>query len=365
MPTEYRVYIGTYTNALPHVAGKGEGIYVFDFDAQTGALRPLTVAAGVVNPSFVALDPRRRYLYAVNETKEWEGQPGGGVSAFAIDPRSGGLTFLNRQSSHGADPCHLTVDATGACVIVANHENGSVAAYPIQVDGSLGPAGDVIQHVGSSAHPVHQRGPHAHSVNVDPTNRFAVVCDKGIDKVMVYHLDARQAKLVPNDPPSASVQPGSAPRHLAFHPSRPYAFVINEIASTLAAFAFDEASGAIREVNTVSTLPTGYSGRNSTADVHVHPNGKFVYGSNRGHDSIAIFAVDVATGKISPIGHQSTQGAVPRNFNLDPTGRLLLAANQNSDTIVAFAVDPTNGTLTPTGAVTSVPTPVCIQFAAR
>jgi 6-phosphogluconolactonase len=202
-------------------------------------------------------------------------------------------------------------------------------------------------------------------VNVDPTNRFAVVCDKGIDKVMVYRLDPRQAKLVPNDPPSASVQPGSAPRHLAFHPSRPYAFVINEIASTLTSFAFDEASGAIREVNTVSTLPAGYSGRNSTADVHVHPNGKFVYGSNRGNDSIAIFAVDEGTGKITPIGHQSTQGAVPRNFNLDPTGRLLLAANQNSDTIVAFAVDPTNGTLTPTGAVASVPPPVCIQFAAR
>jgi 6-phosphogluconolactonase len=219
-----------------------------------------------------------------------------------------------------------------------------------------------VQHVGSSVHPEHQRGPHAHSVNIDATNRFALVCDKGIDKVMVYRLDRAPGKLVPNDPPSVSLHPGSAPRHLAFHPTKPYAYVINEIASTLTALNFDAATGAVREVNTVPTLPSNFTGRNSTADVRVHPNGMFVYGSNRGHDSIASFAISGETGAVTPIGHTSTQGTVPRNFNLDPTGSLLLAANQNSNTIVAFAIDPRTGSLTPTGAVNQVPTPVCIHF---
>jgi 6-phosphogluconolactonase len=357
------VYVGTYTHTLPHVVGRGEGISVFTLDPETGALSPIGVASGVVNPSFLALDPSQRYLYAVNETSETDGQPGGGVSAFAIDPTTSVPRLLNRQSSHGTGPCHLTVDATGGYVIATNHGSGSVACYPIQSDGSLGAASDVVQHVGSSVHPQHQQGPHAHSANLDPTNRFALICDKGIDKVMVYRLDRSNGKLVPNDPPFASAHPGSAPRHLAFHPTRPFAFVINEIASTLTSFAFDEETGALREIQTVSTLPADYSGRNSTADVHVHPNGKFVYGSNRGHDSIAIFALDEESGTLALIGHESTRGAVPRNFNLDPTGKLLLAANQNSDTIVAFGVDPTNGTLTPTGAVTQTPTPVCIKFA--
>ena len=359
------VYVGTYTHSLPHVQGKGEGIYVFTLDQATGALSAVSVASGVVNPSFLALDPSRRYLYAVNETSETDGQPGGAVSAFTIDPTTRALSFLNRQPSHGTDPCHLTVDATGSFVLVANHGSGSVAGYPIRADGSLGEASDVIQHVGFSVHPQHQRGPHAHSVNLDATDRFVFACDKGIDRVLIYRLDRSRGKLVPNDPPSASVQPGSAPRHLARHPSRPYVFVINEIASTLTSFAFDAETGRLRQIQTVSTLPAGYAGRNSTADVRVHPNGRFVYGSNRGHNSIASFAFDESTEQLTPLGHESTQGAVPRNFNLDPTGTLLLAANQNSDTIVAFSVDPRTGTLTPTGAVTRVPTPVCITFAPR
>lgn len=357
-----RVYVGTYTGTLPHVVGKAEGIYYFTLDRATGALKPLGLTANVVNPSFLALDPSRRFLYAVNEADETDGQPGGAVSAFAIDPSSGGLTFLNRQTSHGTGPCHLTVDATGSFVIVANHGSGSVAVYPIQSDGSLGEARDVVQHVGSSAHPRAQRGPHAHSVNFDRSKRFVFVCDKGIDKVMVYRLDLGTGKLVPNDPPFASVRPGSAPRHLALHPSRPYVYEINEIGSTVTGFLLDEETGALREIQTISTLPSDYSGHNTTADIRVHPNGKFLYGSNRGHNSIAIFAIDEATGQLSFIGHESTQGETPRNFNLDPTGRLLLAANQNSDTIVAYAVDQENGTLTPTGVVNRVPTPVCIEF---
>lgn len=358
------VYVGTYTGTLGHVQGKAEGIYVFTLDQKSGALQPSSVRSGVVNPSFVTLSPSRRYLYAVNELKDASGTSGGEVSAFAIDSATGALSFLNRQSSHGGDPCHLTVDATESFVIVVNHENGTVATYPIQSNGSLGEASDVVQHVGSSVHPQHQRGPHAHSVNMDATNRFALVCDKGIDKVMVYRLDRSKGKLVPNDPPSASATPGFAPRHLAIHPTRPYVFVINEIASTMTSFAFDAETGVLREVNSLSTLPADYTGRNSTADIHVHPNGKFVYGSNRGHNSIAIFSFDETSGRLAPIGHESTQGAVPRNFGLDPTGALLLAANQNSDTIVAFHVDPDKGILTPTGAVTPVPTPVCIQFSA-
>jgi 6-phosphogluconolactonase len=360
--SQTRAYVGTYTQSLGHVAGKAVGIYIYDLDQSSGALRQIGVAPDVVNPSFLTVDRGGKHLYAVNELKDETGRSGGGVSAFRIDPASGALTFLNQESSHGGDPCHVTVDATGSTVVVVNHENGTVAAYPVRSDGSLGPASDVFQHVGSSVHPQHQRGPHAHSVNFDPTNHFALVCDKGIDKVMVYRLDRASGRLAPNDPPSVSTHPGAAPRHLAFHPSGRYAYVINEIGSTLTAFAFDSESGALREVNTVPTLPADYSGRNSTADVRVHPNGKFVYGSNRGHNSIASFAIDESTGAVAPLGHTATQGAVPRNVNLTPTGELLLAANQNSDTIVAFAIDATTGALTPTGAVTQVPTPVCIHF---
>ncbi|HLZ09973.1 MAG TPA: lactonase family protein [Chloroflexota bacterium] len=359
------VYVGTYTANLAHVVGKGQGIHVFKFDQTNGALEPVGVAGGVLNPSFLTVDPRGRYLYCVNETKETAGEPVGGVSAFAIDPATGELTFLNRQSSHGGDPCHITVDATGSVVVVANHENGSVAAYLIKPDGSLGPASDVVQHIGSSVDPVNQKGPHAHSVNIDRSNRFALVCDKGIDKVMVYRIDRKPGQLVPNSPPFVIARPGSAPRHLAFHPSGRYAFVINEIASTLTSYAFDGETGALAEIETVSTLPSDYLEKNSTADIRVHPNGKFVYGSNRGHNSIASFAIDEATGRLTILGYTSTQGATPRNFNLDPSGAFLLAANQNSDTIVAFAVDPKTGALTPTGAVSRVPTPVCIHFVER
>lgn len=359
------VYIGTYTQSLGHVVAKGEGIHIFTLDQSNGALKPVGVAKGVLNPSFLTVDRSGRYLYSTNETKDTNGEPVGGVSAFAIDAATGGLTFLNRQSSRGGDPCHLTVDATGSVVIVANHEDGIVSSYLVQPDGSLGPASDVVQHVGSSVHPQYQTGPHAHSVNIDRSNRFAVVCDKGIDKVMVYRIDREPGKLVPNDPPFGTSRPGSAPRHLAFHPTRPYAFVINEINSTLTSFSFDTETGALAEIQTLPTLPADYTGRNSTADIRVHPSGKFVYGTNRGHNSVASFAVDEATGKLTPLGHTSTQGAVPRNINLDPTGAFLLAANQNTDTIVAFAVDPTTGALTPTGAVSSVPTPVCIHFVER
>lgn len=359
------VYVGTYTKPLPKATAQSVGIYVNTFDLATGALNAAGVAADVVNPSFVALDPSLSYLYAVSEVQELNGQPTGGVSAFAVSSVNGRLTFLNQKPSHGTDPCHVSVDRTGRFVLVANYSSGSVAMYPILPDGGLADASSIVQHVGHGVNPDRQAGPHAHSINPDPTNRFALVCDLGLDQVFVYRLDLSDGKLVPNDPPHTSVAPGSGPRHLAFHPTRPFVFVINEIASTITSFHWDNQHGTLKEIQTVSTLPKGAAGRNSTADIRVHPNGKFVYGSNRGHNTIAAFALDEASGQLRPIGHTSTQGAVPRNFNLDPTGTILLAANQNTGTVVAFNVNPANGALTPTGAVSAIPAPVCLQFAQR
>ena len=356
------VYVGTYTDTLPHVVGKGEGIYRFTLDPRDGALVPVGVTGNVVSPSFLALHPSQGFLYAVEEAAESPGEATGTVAAFAIGAADAGLTFLNRQSTHGNGPCHLTVDPTGAYLIAVNHGSGSVAVYPIRTDGSLSEASDLVQHVGSSVHPRAQRGPHAHSVNFDRSGRFAFVCDKGIDKVMIYQLDHGRGKLTPNDPPFAAVQAGSAPRHLAVHPTRPYVFIINEISSTIISFQLDEATGALTEIQTVSTLPADYTGQNSTADIRVHPNGKFVYGSNRGHNSLAIFAIDGHSGRLTSLGHESTRGEIPRNFNFDPSGKLLLVANQNSHNVVAFAVNAESGALTPNGAQTSVPSPVCIQF---
>lgn len=358
------VYVGTYTTRETFVSGRAEGIYAFRFDPATGALSPAHTSSAVVNPSYLAIHPSRRYLYSVNEVYSPEGatEPGGGVSSFAIDQESGALTFLNRQASHGGAPCHLVVDQSGKFVLVANYSTGSIALLPIQDDGSLASASDVVQHAGSSVNPQRQQGPHAHSINLDRANRFALVCDLGLDKILTYRLDAATAKLVPHDTPWAEARAGAGPRHLDVHPNGRYAYVINELDSTIDAFAYDAAAGTLRCVQSLSTLPEDFSGRSHCADVHVHPNGRFVYGSNRGHNSIAVFAIDAASGQLTAMGHTSTQGKTPRNFTLDPTGQFLLAANQDSDTIVTFRVDPERGTLTPAGPVTTAPTPVCIKF---
>ncbi len=350
------VYVGTYTRR------GSEGIYVYRLDPSTGALELAGKAAGIANPSFLALDPTRRYLYAVNELGTYAGRPGGAVSAFAIDAQTGALTLLNQQPTHGAASCHLSVDQTRRFVFTANYSGGNLTVLPIGEDGLLEEPTDVVQHHGSSAHPQRQDRPHAHSVTLDPTNRYAFACDLGLDKVMIYDLDLTQGKLRPHDPPWVSVAPGAGPRHFAFHPSFQYAYVINEIDSTLTAFAYDRAKGTLRELQTVSTLPPGFGGDNSTADVHVAPSGRFVYGSNRGHDSIAIFEIDVDTGKLTPAGHASTQGRTPRNFALDPSGTLLLAANQDTDSIVSFRIDTETGQLAPTGYAVEVSMPVCVKI---
>ena len=264
-------------------------------------------------------------------SSEFNGKKGGGVSALAIDPASGKLTLLNQQSSVGSGPCHLTVDRAGKNVLVANYGSGSVACLPIQADGTLSAASSFIQHEGKSADASRQEGPHAHSINLDQANRFALVADLGLDQVRVYQFDAEKGELTPNDPPFATVAPGSGPRHLAFHPDGRFAYVISEMANTVTAFDYDAAKGTLTGIQTISTLPADFHGKSYTAEVQVHPSGKFVYGSNRGHDSIAIFAVDPATGKLTAAGHQSTLGKNPRNFALDPTGHYLLAENQDSE----------------------------------
>lgn len=359
IPDQLRLYVGTYTR------GESKGIYVCDFDRTTGTLTVAENTARVPNPSFLACHPNGQFLYSVSETGAFRGSPSGSVAAFSIDPSSGALTLLNQQLSHGKAPCHLTVDATGSAVLVANYSTGSVAVLPIRDDGALGEASCVIQHRGSSVNKQRQNGPHAHSINLGPANRYAFAADLGLDRVLIYRFDREAGGLTPSDPPSASVPPGAGPRHFAIHPTQPYAYVINELDSTLTAFAYGAGSGSLQPIQTLSTLPTEFSGPNSCADVHVHPSGAFVYGSNRGHNSIAVFKVDSASGRLTATGHESTQGRNPRNFAIDPSGGFLLAANQDSGSIVVFGIDQGTGRLTPSGSEAEVPFPVCISFAPR
>ncbi|HUT88209.1 MAG TPA: lactonase family protein [Thermoguttaceae bacterium] len=348
------VYVGTYTG------GDSRGIYRCRLDLGTGTLRSLELAAETLNPSFLALHPSGRFLYAVGEIGNFGGGKTGAVSAFRIEPKSGKLTPLNQQPSRGTGPCHLTVDRTGRNVLVANYGSGSVACLPIGDDGRLGDATSFVQHEGSSVNPQRQQGPHAHVVELDAANRFAFVADLGLDKILIYRLNADRGQLTPNDPPSAAVAPGAGPRHFAFHPTGRFAYVINEIDSTVTAFGYDAQRGALEPLETVPTLPEGFTGKSTTAEIVVHPSGRFLYGSNRGHDSLVIFAVDARTGKLRYVGHEPTQGKAPRNFAIDPSGDYLLAANQGTDNVVVFRIDANTGELRPTGHSLEVPKPVCL-----
>ena len=357
-PRELLLYVGTYTS------GKSEGIYVYKFDLSSGEFKHLATAKGIVDPSFLAIDPRRRHLYAVNEIEEFGGKPGGAVSAFKVDPQSGNLQFLNQQPSLGGAPCYVTVDKLGKFVLVANYGGGNAAVLPI-TDSGLGKPVDMVQHGGSSVDPERQKGPHAHNVILDKTNRHAFVTDLGLDKIMIYRFDGSNGKLTPNGAPWVKLKPGAGPRHFTFHPNGRWAYVINELDSTFTAFSYESGSGSLKEMQTVSTLPTGFSGENSCADVHVSPSGKFLYGSNRGHDSIVVFSINPGTGKLTFVEHVSTGGKTPRNFTIDPTGAFLLAANQKSDNVVSFRIDATSGRLRPTGHVAAIPTPVCLVLSAK
>jgi 6-phosphogluconolactonase len=353
------VYFGTYTNT-----GKSKGIYVSRLNMATGALTTPELAAEVASPSFLAIHPTQDFLYAVNEVSEVDGKKTGSVSAFAIDRQKGTLKPLNQQPSGGGGPAHIVVDRAGRNVLVANYGGGSVAVLPVAPDGTLRPSSSFIQHTGASVNPQRQKGPHAHSVNVDGANRFAYVADLGIDKVMIYRYKAEDGTLAPNDPPSAAVEPGSGPRHFAIHPEGRFAYVINELPCTITAFNRDTAGGGLKPVQTISTLPAGETVAQgySTAEVQVHPNGRFLYGSNRGHDTIVVFAIDQKSGTLTLVQHEPTQGSTPRNFGIDPTGRYLLAANQRSDSVVVFRLDAATGRLTPAGHQITVGAPVCVKF---
>ena len=351
------VAVGTYTRTT------SDGIYVCRFDGETGELDPVSSIAGAENPSFLAVHPNGRWLYATSEFEEFEGERQGALYAYDIDADAGRLSLINVVGSGGAGPCHASVDATGRFLLAANYHGGSVCVAPINDDGSLEPLSCFIQHEGSSVNPNRQEQAHAHSINLDAQNRFAYVPDLGQDKVVIYRLDLEQGELVANDPAYVGTEPGSGPRHFDFHPNGARAYVINELGNTVTGYDYDSESGALTPFQTVGTLPAAGFGRsNTTADIHVHPSGRFVYGSNRGHDSIAIFSVDEETGRLTELGHESTQGWTPRNFAIDPSGEFLLAANQDTDNIVSFRIDGESGALTPTGGVTEIPMPVCVRF---
>jgi 6-phosphogluconolactonase len=356
---ELLVYFGTYTTN-----STSKGIYFSRLDPSSGALSNPELAAGAASPSFLAVHPSRDFLYAVNEVREFDGKKTGSVSAFAIDRKTGMLKPINQQSSGGSGPAHVVVDRAGRNVLAANYGGGSVSVLPVAEDGSLRSASAFVQHTGSSVNKQRQSAPHAHSINVDPSNRFAYAADLGIDKVLIYKFNANDGSLTPADPPFAEVEPGSGPRHFAIHPKGQFAYVINEMTCTVTAFRRDGSSGALKALQTVSTLPQGQAVAEgySTAEVQVHPSGRFLYGSNRGHDTIVVFAIDEKTGQISQVQHESTQGNTPRNFGIDPSGRFLLAANQRSDSVVVFQIDGTTGRLTSTGHRVQLGAPVCVKF---
>jgi 6-phosphogluconolactonase len=341
------LYVGTYAQA------NTAGIYLYAMHPGGALERRNSFQVGA-NPSFLALHPNGQTLYTVNELRL-----DGSVSAFAVEPGSGTLKFLNRQYSHGGDPCYLTVDHSGRFLLVANYETGSLAIYPLKADGQLQPASQVVQHDGQGPHPERQLGPHAHSIRMSPDNRHAVSCDLGIDKILVYRFDAANGKLSPHS--EVTLPPGAGPRHLDFHPSLGCMYVLNELDATLTLFDYAAETGALTAVQTLSTLPEGYTATNLCAEVAVHPSGKFVYASNRGHDSLAIYTTDEATGRLTLVGHESTRGKTPRHFVIDQSGAFLLAANLESDTIVVFQIDTQSGSLSYHQQV-DTPRPVCLKF---
>ncbi|MFO0820924.1 MAG: lactonase family protein [Pirellulales bacterium] len=354
-----RVYIGTYASA------KSRGVYRAELDLATGQLSTPVLAGEVVNPSFVAIHPSKKFLYTVTEMIDSQGKKQGAVGAFAIDVATGDLKPLNKQASGGAGPCHVVVDRAGKNVLVANYGGGSVASLPIESDGSLAVAKSVVQHTGSSVDKSRQSAPHAHSINLDAGNRFAFAADLGLDKVLVYKFDPAAGTLSANDPPAGLVDPGSGPRHFAFHPNGKFAYVINEMALTVTAFAYDADRGTLTALQTISTVPEGAERKGaSTAEVQVHPSGRFLYGSNRGHNTIAVFQIDETTGKLTAAGHQGSGVKTPRNFGVDPTGRYAIVANQDGDSLVVFKIDAATGALKPTGQPVEVGKPVCVKFVA-
>ena len=349
---KYLLFVGTYTTKT-----ESKGIYAYEFDGDTGKLTPKGVAAETLDPSWVAVHPSGKFLYAANEAGK-----SSAVSAFAIDAKGGELTLLNQIPSLGEDPCYLSFDKTGKYLLVANYSSGTVAVFPILPNGRLGEHTAVVKDQGTTGPHKNQEGPHAHWIETSPDNRFALVADLGLDEVLVYKFDAASGTLTPNEPAFAKLKAGSGPRHIAFHPRGKFVFAVSELNSTATSFAYDGKKGALKEIGTVSTLPPGFSGRNDVAEAAVDPNGKFLYVSNRGNDSIAILSIDPAKGTLAPGGGVPTGGKEPRHFAIDPSGKYLLAENQYSNNIVVFKIDAATGGLTATGQVVEGPSPVNIAF---
>jgi 6-phosphogluconolactonase len=358
------MYVGTYTGP------DSKGIYGYRFDSATGHATPLGLVAETRNPSFLAIDRAQRFLYAANEISDYQGQKkndqteggkkNGAISAFAIDQKSGRLTLLNQVSSHGAGPCYVSLDQTGKYVLAANYEGGTVAAFPVRKHGRLGEASTVREHTGPTVDPL---GAEPHQIDVSPDNRFAIASYLGLDRLLVYRFDSDKGTLAANDPPFSQLHYGARPRHFAFHPDHKFLYVLEEAASMVDGFSYDSATGTLSQEAIVPTLPEGFKGDNTTAEIKVHPDGKFLFSSNRGHDSIAVFAIDQATGMPRFLEAVPTGGKKPRNFEIAPGGSYLVAANQNSNNIVIFKIDPETGHLTPTDQVLEVSSPVCIKFA--
>ena len=351
---EVTLYVGTYTS------GKSEGIYVCRFDRNLPGLKVISSIKSV-NPSFLTIDRSKRYLYAVNEVGEYLGKPSGGVSAFAIDAATGNLRLLNEQATRGADPCYLSIDSRRRSLLVANYTGGSVSVLPVRADGTISMATDVQQHEGSGPKE-QQKGPHAHCVILDRNERYAFATDLGTDKVMIYQFDRAARKLIPAKQPFAELKAGAGPRHLTRHPSGKYLYAINELDSTMVTFGYNEQNGTLTSIDTVSTLPEDFSGVSYCADVHVSASGRFLYGSNRGHNSIVVFEIDQQTGKLKLVQHISTEGDWPRNFAIDPSGQYLLVANQRSDNIVTYMIDERTGKLLRMGQNNEIASPVCLKF---
>jgi 6-phosphogluconolactonase len=351
--SHYLAFVGTYTGETG-----SKGVYAFDFDSTTGKLTPKGVAAETPSPSWVLIHPSGKFAYAANEAGKESS-----ITAFSVDANSAKLTQLNQLPALGGDPCHLSFDKTGKYLFAANYSSGNVVVFPILPDGRLGEHTANVKDAGTQGpNKKRQEGPHAHWVQVSPDNRFVFVSDLGLDAILSYRFDATKGTFTPNDPPSAKLAPGAGPRHVAFSPNGKYVYVVSELNSTVTAFSYDPAKGSLQSLQVVSTLPSDFHGRNDTAEIVVHPDGKWLYASNRGHDSIAVFSIDPATGKLQSAGDFPTQGKEPRHFTLDPTGQYLLAENQNSNSIVVFRIDSATGSLTKVSQADGIASPVCLAF---
>lgn len=347
--------VGTYTTR------GSEGIYTVTIDPETGGLGAPHLVAKTENPSFLAVDPGKKHLYAVNEAGRFDGRPGGGVTVFTLDRATGALAELNREPTGGSAPCHLAVSADGTHLVVANYGDGTVTLFPLRPDGSLAPSSQTVRHTGSGPDKTRQKGPHAHGVTFAPTGGFVLVPDLGIDRIMGYRLDAAAHRLEPAPAATAAVTPGSGPRHITFHPNRKWAYAVGEMNAEVTLFSWNGAAGELKPVATAAALPAEFKGKNTAAEIAVHPNGRFLYASNRGHDSVAVFTLG-ADGTPAAIQHAPCGGKSPRSISLDPTGRFLVCANQDSDNLTILKVDPETGRLSPVIAEVKLSAPVCVLF---